>query len=469
LYGTAYAGGEGNSGMVWEITTAGVYKDLHDFGSRADGSYPLAGVTFDRAGNMYGTTSDGGADRGGIVWELTKAGGYRDLHDFGGGSDGIAPQAAVKFDAAGNMYGTTIEGGRYGSDYSGGTVWEITKAGGYKDLHDFGSGHDGQSALSEVTLDVAGDLFGTCAAGGLVGGGMVWEITSAGAYKDLHDFGKGDDGTDPQAGVAIDAAGNKYGTAWSGGADKAGMVWEITEAGLYKDLHDFGVDTDGQNPITDITFDQTGALYGTTQIGGFQGGGIVWRLSKALSLSGLTISPNVATGGASAIGTVKLSASAPAGGIPVYLSSSSTAANAPTFVTVPSGATSAAFTVKTFPVAADVTATISAMDGPVTKTATITVEAPLLTALSLSPSTIVGGNFSTGTVTISGLAPSAGVVITLSSSSKVATLPSSVTILSGKKAGTFTAKTTTVKSSTTATITAKSGSVAKIATLTIIP
>ena len=220
-----------------------------------DGEGPCAGVTFDSAGNMYGTASaDGPNGTGtldsqdfeygdGMIWEMTTSGTYRDLHDFGGtvtnangsiGPDGISPCSAVTFDSAGNMYGTTLEGGANGCDpaegeFGGGMVWEITASGIYRDLHDFGgwvtnangeSGRDGGVPQAGVTFDSAGNMYGTTESGGANGGdGILWEITASGTYRDLHDFGgwvtnangeSGRDGGVPRAGVTFDSAGNMY-------------------------------------------------------------------------------------------------------------------------------------------------------------------------------------------------------------------------------------------------------------------
>jgi hypothetical protein len=175
-------------------------------------SLPCKAVTFDEAGNMFGTTDGGGANDplGGIVWEITSDGAYKDLHDFGGtvtyangksGPDGYEPLAGVIFDNGGNMYGTTSNGG---ANTVYGNIWEITAGGTYKDLHDFGGtvmnangkhGPDGKSAHN-IAFDGAGNMYGVSALGGpygetptLSGAGMVWEITKSGVYKDLHDFG----------------------------------------------------------------------------------------------------------------------------------------------------------------------------------------------------------------------------------------------------------------------------------------
>jgi uncharacterized protein (TIGR03437 family) len=329
-----------------------IVTDLHDFGesvivangaSGLDGSYVLAGVTFDTAGNMYGTANGGGGNAAygsydpnlgvdvvaGMVWELEPSGIYKDLHDFGGctaypcaetvtnangtpGPDGWGPDAGVTRDDVGDIYGTTSQGGPYGGGTKGpfpgdGIVWEIMASGTYKDLHDFGgtvinaggaSGPDGVNSKAGVTLDSDGNLYGTASGGGANNAGIVWEIASSGTYMDLHDFGgtvtnaggtSGADGSTPSAGVTFDSAGDKYGTTTKGGAHNQGLVWEITASGSYRDLHDFGgtvttaggaSGTDGEEPFAGVTFDATGNMYGTTGGGGANKGGIVWEIES---------------------------------------------------------------------------------------------------------------------------------------------------------------------------------------------
>lgn len=175
-----------------------------------DGLFPLAGGTTDHAGNMYGIASLGGANwntNGGMLWDITAAGVYLDLHDFNGtvrlsngtkGSDGFDPNAGVTVDAAGNLYGTTLFGGL---KYTCGMVWEITRSGTYRDLHDFGGSvtnsdgtivPDGVFPYSNVAFDSAGKMYGTTNDGGsnkfpgnyAAHCGMIWEIAAV-AVSDL--------------------------------------------------------------------------------------------------------------------------------------------------------------------------------------------------------------------------------------------------------------------------------------------
>ncbi|PYU52073.1 MAG: hypothetical protein DMG48_06570 [Acidobacteria bacterium] len=198
--------------------------------------------------------------------------------------------------------------------------------------------------------------------------------------------------------------------------------------------------------------------------------------SPSVTLSTLSLNPTTVTGGDSSTGTVTLSGPAPSGGAQVALSSNDTSvATVPSSVTVAAGATSATFTVSTSAVSASTTVTISASYAGVTKTASLTVNptappTPTLTSLTLSPTSVTGGNSSTGTVTLSGPAPSGGAQVALSSSdTSVATVPSSVTVADGATSATFTVRTSAVSASTTVTISATFAGVTKTASLTVNP
>jgi len=186
-------------------------------------------------------------------------------------------------------------------------------------------------------------------------------------------------------------------------------------------------------------------------------------------LASLSVSPNSTVGGNNAHGTVTLTGPAYAGGVSVSLSSSnSSAAAVPSNVTVPAGATKATFNVSTMPVASATPGTITANSGGSIKSATLTVTAPVLSSLSLSPSTVVGGAGSTGTVKLTGAAPSGGISVSLSSSNpSVATVPSSVTVASGESSATFNIDTASVSNSTSVSIAASLGSAVKMSPLKV--
>ncbi len=188
-------------------------------------------------------------------------------------------------------------------------------------------------------------------------------------------------------------------------------------------------------------------------------------------LSTLTLSPTSVVGGNTSQGTVTISSPAPSSGVVVSLSDNSNAASVPASVTVPAGSTSVTFTVTTSTVTSSTSVTISAIYGGVTKTAALTVTPPpRLNSLSRSPSSVVGGNTAQGTVTLTGVAPSGGAVVPLSSSTpSVASVPESVTVPAGSTSTTFTITTYPVASSTSVTISAVYGGVTRTASLTVKP
>ena len=296
LYGTTAGGGPSGRGTVFELSpgAGGTWteKVLWSFGNGTDGAQPYAGLIFDPAGNLYGTTDLGGAFGYGTVFELSPGAGgtwtEKVLHSFNNdGTDGIEPLAPLIFDAAGNLYGTTYQGGAYNSY---GTVFELSPAGGgtwtEKVLHSFGSGMDGEISYGGLIFDAAGNLYGTTAYGGTNDLGTVFELTPAAGgtwtEKVLHSFGSGTDGTYPWAGLIFDAAGNLYGTT-SGGGTAGGTLFELTPAGggtwTEQVLHNFGNGTDGVTPQASLIFDGAGNLYGTTNGGGSYGGGTVFRFN----------------------------------------------------------------------------------------------------------------------------------------------------------------------------------------------
>jgi len=275
LYGTTFGGGPFDWGTVFEITSAGEENVLYAFGGKfPEGSHPNASLVFDKEGNLYGTTLLGGANNGGTVFELTSAGVEEVLYSFGSQSgDGMSPYAGLMFDKKGTLYGTTYGGGAYGS----GTVFEITSAGAEKVLYSFGShlGDGSHPYYAGLVLGKAGKLYGTTYTGGAHGVGTVFEITSAGKEKVLYSFGgQPGDGWKPYAGVVFDKAGDLYGTTLLGGTYGAGTVFEITSSGEEKVLYSFGSQSgDGDEPAASLVFDKAGNLYGTTSQGGVYGGG----------------------------------------------------------------------------------------------------------------------------------------------------------------------------------------------------
>ena len=308
LYGTTAAGGAYGGGEVFELSPGsdGVWtvSVLHAFGKGHDASFPVAGLTFDGAGNLYGTTWIGGEYGLGTVFELSPIVGgewtEKVLHSFGNGNDGLNPTSGVILDRAGNLYGTTTGGN--GTTF-GGSVFELLPTAGgpwrEKILHGFkNNGKDGEDPVGSLIFDAAGNLYGTTEIGGfcencLSAEGTVFELTpnASGDWSEkiLHSFNpNGVDGQEPNAGLIFDAAGNLYGTTGAGGSHgnlgSGGTVFELKPAagGRYTEriLHNFGAGTDGNIPgYSSLIFDAAGNLYGTTTAGGSYGYGAVFEIT----------------------------------------------------------------------------------------------------------------------------------------------------------------------------------------------
>lgn len=303
LYGTARLSGIFGKGVVFELKhwPSGGWSEivLHSFGAAGDGSYPVAGLIFDAAGNLYGATDNGGpkanASGGGTVFELSPTTGgtwtEKILHSFSGpGPDGFGPDAALIFDSAGNLYGTTVGGGTHNHGGSGGTMFELspTSSGEWTEtiLHDcIGNGTDANRPLSGLIFDAAGNLYGTTEFGSSNFAGNVFELAPSGGdwtLTALHAFGTGFDGRYPLAGLVFDASGNLYGTSGYGGEFGKGIVFKLspTSTGWAETiLHTFGSGTDGAYPAGALVLDGAGNLYGTTSAGGLNGTGTVFEVT----------------------------------------------------------------------------------------------------------------------------------------------------------------------------------------------
>jgi uncharacterized repeat protein (TIGR03803 family) len=229
-----------------------------------DGSAPTATLTQDGAGNLYGTASSGGASGLGIVFKLSTANQETVLHTFTG-PDGATPNGRLVLDGAGNLYGTTSAGGTSRL----GTVFKIDASGAETVLHSFTGNPDGASPYAGLVIDGSGVLYGTTEAGGASNLGTVFSVDSNGVEAVLHSFaGEPTDGADPKAGITLDTAGNLYGTTFTGGSYGYGTVFKLDAANSETVLYHFSDLADGANPFGGLTIDANGVLYGTTEIGG---------------------------------------------------------------------------------------------------------------------------------------------------------------------------------------------------------
>ena len=283
LYGTTNIGGAYSDGTVFKITPSGTESVLYSFGSVAnDGVHPEAGLVMDASGNLYGTTNIGGAYSDGTVLKITPSGTETVLHSFGSvTNDGAYPYAGLVMDASGNLYGTTSRGGAY----SDGTVFKITPSGTESILYSFGSvTNDGAYPEAGLVMDASGNLYGTTEFGGAYSDGTVFKITSSGTESILYSFGSvAEDATNPAARLMMDASGNLYGTTAGGGLYDYGTVFKITPSGtesiLYSLAGAYFSYYDGMDPQSGLVMDASGNLYGTTEFGGAYSDGTVFRIN----------------------------------------------------------------------------------------------------------------------------------------------------------------------------------------------
>ncbi len=300
LYGTTTTGG-GNQGIVFKLsppprvceTTLCPWTEtvLYRFTGGADGGNPYSPVILDAAGNVYGTTQSGGAANLGTAFEVSPSGsGWTEtvLYSFTGIPDGSQPESGLLLDSAGNLYGTTADGG---ADNSG-TVFQLVNSGsGWTEniLYSFGP-QDGYAPYGGLILDSAGNLYGTTAYS-YVGDGTVFELSPDGGgqwnFATLSFLASGAAGTPGPVGTLLmDNSGNLYGTTFEGGlagcgfGSGCGTVFELSpDSGdwNYYLLYQYTGESDGGFPVDGLVRDAEGNLYGAGFGGGSSGNGVVFE------------------------------------------------------------------------------------------------------------------------------------------------------------------------------------------------
>lgn len=279
--GLSHSGKQG-SGPASRPHAGSAYTLLHTFtGALNDGGEPIAQVTLGGSGNIFGDTLMGGANSEGTIFELAADGTESLLHSFGGAGDGIQPEGAVIFDANGNMYGTTSKGGASGN----GTIWEVAANGTYSLLHSFASS-EASLVTGRLAADGQGNLYSAAEQGGANGDGSVFEYSAGGRLIVLHSF-DGADGQNPEFSLVMDKSGNLYGVTGAGGTSNAGTVFKITSSGKFTSLYSFTGGSDGDMPYGGLAIDKKGNLYGSTLAGGSDNNGTVFKVSPDGALTTL--------------------------------------------------------------------------------------------------------------------------------------------------------------------------------------
>ncbi len=298
LFGTTQNGWTSNAGTVFEIVnTGGSYGSpvtLTKF-TGSNGTNPTSVLLIDSAGNLFGTTYAGGASNKGTVWEIAKTGSSYSspttLASFSGSGNGMNPIDGLLVDAAGNLFGTTSGGGSSGV----GTIFELPKSGSlYGSLSTLltFTGSNGSNPHGGLIADAAGNLFGTTIGGGTSNDGIVFELPKSGSsFGSLLTLGtfSGSNGIAPYAMLTADSAGNLFGTTLSGGASSHGTVFELAKSGSsYGSLTTIASFTgsNGADPLAGLLIDGAGSLFGTTWHGGTSNVGTVFEIAKTGSTYG---------------------------------------------------------------------------------------------------------------------------------------------------------------------------------------
>lgn len=317
LYGATTGGGPGSrdgfhnsAGTIFKLTkkngkwTESILWSFEN-DSVTDGFSPLGGLVFDKSGNLYGTTYEGGGEGGGeggscgviigcgTVFRLvpTASGPWKEeiLYVFLNLSDGAFPDAGLAIDQDGNLYGTNL------AIASSGLVFEVSNSGGaWKEttLYTFTGGADGGHPGGSLILDQTGNLYGVTLEGGTSAGcsgypcGTVFELSpgSSGWTEEvLHSF-SGTDGSSPEGGLSFDSSGNLYGTTAYGGSDSYGVVFELSPVSSgwsESTLWNFTGLTDGAGPSFGVTIGAAGQLYGAVAENTFVGNGVIFELTSS--------------------------------------------------------------------------------------------------------------------------------------------------------------------------------------------
>lgn len=286
FYGTTYLGGSKGDGTVFKMSPSGALTTLHSFGG-SDGSQPLAGLVAGSDGNFYGTTNLGGSHNSGSVFKITPTGEFTTLHNFCSKTacaDGQNSYAGLIEATDGNLYGTTLAGGSHGD----GTVFKVSQRGTFSILYSFcshGGCADGEFPQTGLVQASNGNLYGTTILGGAYGSGTIFELTLSGTLTTLYNVCPQSgcpDGNYLYAALIQAKDRNLYGIMQVGGAHSSGTIFKITLSGVLTTLYSFCSQpscADGQYPAAALVQAANGKLYGTTADGGTHGDGTIFSIA----------------------------------------------------------------------------------------------------------------------------------------------------------------------------------------------
>jgi uncharacterized repeat protein (TIGR03803 family) len=270
LYGTTSQGGAYGSGTIFRINRTREAV-LHSFPAPRrlrDGMYPLGDLVRDSSGNLYGTTAFGGNSYGGSVFKLDSSNKETVLYSLG--ADGVQPQGSVIFDTAGNLYTTSV----LNNHFTAGTAFKVSPTGIETGLLSNPSDY----LYAGLIIDVSGNLYGTTTGDGVSTFGTVFKISPSGNVTYLYSFTGGLDGALPMSTLTLDAGGNLYGTTTAGGSLGLGTVFKVDVNGIESVMYSFLGGSDGAQPHCKLFLDNLGNFWGTTVLGGSYNLGTIFRL-----------------------------------------------------------------------------------------------------------------------------------------------------------------------------------------------
>jgi uncharacterized repeat protein (TIGR03803 family) len=306
LYGTTIGGGDTIFGTVFKLDSLGNKTTLYNFLGGTDGLEPHGNLLLDGKGNLYGTTAFGGRSdvscagyQGcGVVFKVDQRGNETVLYNFTGGADGGVPMAGLTSDNQGNLYGTTSAGGNvacaYGAAVGCGVVFKLDRTGNEITLYSFSGGRDSGNSQSPLIRDSSGNLYGMTSGVGAGSDGTVFRIDTHDREAILYAFSGGTDGSQPYGGLVRDTKGNLYGTTYGGGIydlthcgyGGCGVIFKVLPFAVSatvreKVVYSFTGGAGGWGPVAGLSPDKSGNLYGTTALGGVSDGccGVVYQLS----------------------------------------------------------------------------------------------------------------------------------------------------------------------------------------------
>jgi uncharacterized repeat protein (TIGR03803 family) len=294
FYGTTSGGGtNGGNGTLFKISATGTLTTLYSFAGGNNGVVP-SGLVQGGDGNLYGTTQQGGTNNNGTVFQISTNGAYTGLHSFTGGLDGATPWAGLVQGSDGDFYGTTYSGGAYTNQYGGGqgTVFKISANGMLATLYSFTGTNDGGNPQAGLVQGADGNLYGTTYSGGAYTNqygesqGTVFRISTNGTLTTLYSFTGHSDGGNPNVGLVQGADGNFYGTTELGGPNYAGTVFKIGTNGVLRTVYIFGAGNDGDEP-NGLVPGLDGNLYGTCAAAGAGSAGTVFKITTNGALATL--------------------------------------------------------------------------------------------------------------------------------------------------------------------------------------